>query len=132
MDESSKCCFTNHELNYKEENNFCKSNQYYCDNRVQPHDYLNTNFKTYSISYQISHANETEKVVVYTSREPRVKDLLCEIEKTYNIPIENQRLVYRGILLHHHPEKKLDTLPIFPMSVLKLSGTRKNYQSSFI
>ena len=131
MDENSKCCcINNKEWKYKEEKNCCSS--YDCEERVQPCHYQNTNFKTYSLSYQISHANETEKVVVQTTRKPRVKDLLCEIEKSYNIPVENQRLIYRGIPFHHYPEKKLEEMEIFPMSTLRLSGTRKNYQSSYI
>ena len=101
------------------------------ENKPQPCHYYNTNFKKYSISFQISHANDVETVTVTTTKEePKVKDLLQEIEKTFNIPCEYQRLVCRGIVLHQFPEKKLDALGIFPMSVIRLSGVRNNYNSS--
>jgi hypothetical protein len=104
----------------------------YCCEKPQPCHYENTSFKTSSIAYQISHAKDVEKVVVSSNREPRVKDLLCEIEKTHNIPFAQQRLVYRGMNLHECPEKKLTDLVVHPMSIIKLTGTRNNYQSSLI
>lgn len=134
MEEHSRCCFNNQVNNFNQGAVICCENSgvnnYFCAD--QPCDCNNTSFKNYSVSYQISHAKDVEKVVVSTTSEPRVKDLLCEIEKTFKIPFETQRLVYRGINLHRCPEKKLNELAIFPMSVLKLTGTRCNYQSSII
>ena len=88
--------------------------------------------KKHSISFQIRHGGDIEILTVSGHDEPCVRDLLLLIEKNLKIPFADQRLLYRGIKLHLYPDYKMADLELFPMSVIKVTGTRSDVKASIL
>lgn len=95
--------------------------------------YLDKNNHTkFSIPFQISHGGDIEKVVINTNAEPKVRDLQEAVEKTFKIPIDDQKLIFKSTKLHECPDRKLNEFDLFAMSSIKLAGCRNNYRASIL
>lgn len=104
----------------KENNEYNSSFRYYSTRKQQ------------SISVQIMHGGDIHKLTITGDQEACIKDLMCEIERTFQIPVMKQKIIYKGMRLHEMPEARLSDLDVFPMSMIRLSGIRADIRSSVL
>ncbi len=84
------------------------------------------------IAYQVSHGGDIQKITVTSTIEPKVKDLMCEIEKCLKVQCCKQLLIYKGIKLNECPGMTLKELGVFPMSIIRLAGIRDEASGSLM
>ncbi|CAF0781932.1 unnamed protein product [Didymodactylos carnosus] len=80
----------------------------------------------YYTKLQVHFGGDIQEVVLKTQNEPTSDDLSRSLQHNFRIPIDEQRIYYRGQRLHNHPDYLLSRYGIFNGNTIKLIGKRSH------
>jgi hypothetical protein len=78
------------------------------------------------LKLQVQHGGDINDVVFPTnSHDPTVEELQQHLEKHFNIPVQEQRVMFRGQSLHEKPESTLRGYGITNTSLIRVVGRKQ-------
>jgi hypothetical protein len=78
------------------------------------------------LKLQVQYGGDVNEIILPTnSSDPTVEELQQHIEKQLNIPINAQRIMFRGQNLHGTPEGKLRRYGITNASLIRVVGRKQ-------
>ena len=78
------------------------------------------------LKLQVQHGGDINEVVFPTnSNDPTVEELQQHLEKHFSIPVQAQRVMFRGQNLHEKPEGKLRRYGITNASLIRVVGRKQ-------
>jgi hypothetical protein len=84
------------------------------------------NLKMYFLKLQIQYGGDIVDLILPTnSTDPTVEELQRHIKKQLNIPIDVQRIMFKGQSLHEKPEGKLRRYGIKNTSLIRVVGDKQ-------
>ncbi|CAF1516983.1 unnamed protein product [Didymodactylos carnosus] len=73
---------------------------------------------------QVHFGGDTQEVVLKTEKEPTSDDLSKSLQHNFRVPIDEQRIYYRGQRVHNDPTILLSKYGLFTGNTIKLIGNR--------
>lgn len=78
------------------------------------------------LKLQVQYGGDVNEIVFPThSNDPTVEELQQYLEKQMNIPVQAQRVMFRGQNLHEKPEGKLRRYGITNASLIRVVGRKQ-------
>lgn len=78
------------------------------------------------LKLQAQHGGDIHEMILSTnSNDPTVEELLRQIEKQLNIPVDEQRVMFRGQNLHENPQEKLRQYGITNATLIRVVGRKR-------
>jgi hypothetical protein len=78
------------------------------------------------LKLQVQHGGDINDFILPTnSSDPTVEELQQHLEKHFNIPVQAQRVMFRGQNLHEKPEGKLRRYGITNASLIRVVGRKQ-------
>lgn len=85
----------------------------------------------YFLKLQIQYGGDINELILPTkSNDPTVEELQQCVEKQLNIPINEQRIIFKGQNLHQTPEEKLRNYGITNASLIRVVGRKEIRRNS--
>lgn len=78
------------------------------------------------LKLQVQHGGDVYEVILPTeTNDPSVEELQKYLEQQLNVPVETQRIVFKGQNLHEKPTTKLRRFGITNTSLIRLVGRKQ-------
>jgi hypothetical protein len=78
------------------------------------------------LKLQVQHGGDIYEMVLTTnSSDPTVEELQQQIEKQLNIPVDAQRIMFKGQSLHEKPHGKLRRYGLTNTSLIRVVGRKQ-------
>ncbi|KAI3387552.1 hypothetical protein SNEBB_005314 [Seison nebaliae] len=78
--------------------------------------------KTYILKIELHHGSDRYPIQIYSNHQALVEELMYEVENKTRVPMNEQRLIFRGQALHNHKKEMLSRFGIFSGNVIMLIG----------